>query len=240
MGTNICVKKHQINKTILSAISNLNVQRAKKIKVLDLMKNQIIEDILNGNEESALANSESYIKTENTILFYEILNSFCEQIKSKINIIEQKISIPPEMITIYASIIYAAPFCDIDEIPVLRKQIELMYGERFIKQCTTDHSNKYVHDIIKIHFCKKEISYEERIIKIESIGKLVGIKLHFSENKQKKLFEKSSKLFQESISIKDKTYNKIQQQSNETMNLKKNIMELYPSLSDFNSYMNLN
>jgi len=236
MGSHVSIKKHQINKTILSAIANLNVQRTKKLKVLALLKNQIVEEMLNKNEEAALKSSESYIKTENYILSYEVLSTFCEQIKSQINIIEQKPTIPKEMVTTYASIIYAAPLCDIDEIPVLRKQIELMYGDKFIKECISDKSNKNVHEILKMNLNKKVISHEEKIYKIQSILKQVGINYQNAEKNKQEQFPKPNKIYQENVINKDNSYN-VNRSSSEAQNNHKNPMELYPSLTDFNSYM---
>ena len=134
MGSHVSIKKHQINITLKTAISNITNKKIKRMEQIEVKKNQIVEYMLNNNETSALIKTEEMIIHENLVLCYDVLDYFCQQIQDRINILENYKEIQPDMIMTFASIIYAAPLCDIDEIPVLRKQIGLMYGDQFVKK----------------------------------------------------------------------------------------------------------
>jgi len=94
-------------------------------------------------EEKARLQTEAFIRDDILTQAYDILKLQCDLLVEKVRLIEQskKQQCPPELISSVATLIYATPFVNIKEFPLVQKQLRDKYGKDFIDDASTNKNN---------------------------------------------------------------------------------------------------
>ncbi|XP_076914457.1 uncharacterized protein LOC143573471 [Bidens hawaiensis] len=121
-------------KTCLTlAISRIKLLQNKRDTQLKLMRKEIAQFLLSGQEPIARIRVEHIIREQNIWAAYEILEMFCEFVLARIPIIESQRECPLELKEAVASIIFAAPRCsDLPDLLTVRNLFATKYGKEFI------------------------------------------------------------------------------------------------------------
>ncbi|XP_076923506.1 uncharacterized protein LOC143585639 [Bidens hawaiensis] len=121
-------------KTCLTlAISRIKLLQNKRDTQLKLMRKEIAQFLLSGQEPIARIRVEHIIREQNIWAAYEILEMFCEFVLARVPIIESQRECPLELKEAAASIIFAAPRCsDLPDLLTVRNLFATKYGKEFI------------------------------------------------------------------------------------------------------------
>ncbi|XP_051122230.1 uncharacterized protein LOC127245414 [Andrographis paniculata] len=121
-------------KTCLTlAISRIKLLQNKRDVNLKLMRKEIAEFLLAGQEAIARIRVEHVIREQNTWEAYEILELFCEFVLARVPVLESQRECPTELRESVASIIFAAPRCsDLPDLLNVRNLFAAKYGKEFI------------------------------------------------------------------------------------------------------------
>lgn len=121
-------------KTCLTlAISRIKLLQNKRDTQLKLMRKEIAQFLLSGQEPIARIRVEHVIREQNIWAAYEILEMFCEFVLARVPIIESQRECPLELKEAVASIIFAAPRCsDLPDLLTARNLFATKYGKEFI------------------------------------------------------------------------------------------------------------
>ncbi|KAK3006099.1 hypothetical protein RJ639_017422 [Escallonia herrerae] len=121
-------------KTCLNlAISRIKLLQNKRDVQLKLMRKEIAQFLLAGQEAIARIRVEHVIREQNIWAAYEILEMFCEFVLARVPILESQRDCPLELREAVASIIFAAPRCsDLPDMLQVRNLFAAKYGKEFI------------------------------------------------------------------------------------------------------------
>ncbi|KAA8529156.1 hypothetical protein F0562_034045 [Nyssa sinensis] len=121
-------------KTCLNlAISRIKLLQNKRDVQLKLMRKEIAQFLLAGQEAIARIRVEHVIREQNIWAAYEILEMFCEFVLARVPILESQRECPTELREAVASIIFAAPRCsDLPDLLHVRNLFAAKYGKEFI------------------------------------------------------------------------------------------------------------
>ncbi|KAK2971592.1 hypothetical protein RJ640_017961 [Escallonia rubra] len=121
-------------KTCLNlAISRIKLLQNKRDVQLKLMRKEIAQFLLAGQEAIARIRVEHVIREQNIWAAYEILEMFCEFVLARVPILESQRDCPLELREAVASIIFAAPRCsDLPDMLQIRNLFAAKYGKEFI------------------------------------------------------------------------------------------------------------
>ncbi|KAM7484573.1 hypothetical protein LguiA_000582 [Lonicera macranthoides] len=125
-------------KTCLNlAISRIKLLQNKRDVQLKLMRKEIAQFLLAGQEAIARIRVEHVIREQNIWAAYEILEMFCEFILARVPILESQRECPSELREAVASVIFAAPRCsDLPDLMHIRNLFAAKYGKEFIAAAT--------------------------------------------------------------------------------------------------------
>lgn len=84
-----------------------------------------------GKEEKARIRAEHMIREDFTIEAYEIIALLCDLVHERMKHLLSQDECPPDLLDSVATLLYAAPRCDISELEVVEKQFVKRYGKNF-------------------------------------------------------------------------------------------------------------
>ncbi|KAK3004381.1 hypothetical protein RJ639_019217 [Escallonia herrerae] len=121
-------------KTCLNlVISRIKLLQNKRDVQLKLMRKEIAQFLLAGQEAIARIRVEHVIREQNIWAAYEILEMFCQFVLARVPILESQRDCPLELREAVASIIFAAPRCsDLPDMLQIRNLFAAKYGKEFI------------------------------------------------------------------------------------------------------------
>ncbi|GAV89146.1 Ist1 domain-containing protein [Cephalotus follicularis] len=115
------------------AISRMKLLQNKRDLHLKLMRQEIAQFLLAGQEPIARIRVEHVIREQNIWAAYEILELFSEFVLARVPILEGQKDCPPEMREAVASIIFAAPRCsDVPDLLQIKNLFTAKYGKEFV------------------------------------------------------------------------------------------------------------
>lgn len=95
---------------------------------------QIAELLKLGKEEKARIKAEHLIRDDFTIEAYEIIALLCELVHERMKHLLSQEECPPDLLDTVATILYAAPRCQISEMVVVEKQFIKRFGKKFAEE----------------------------------------------------------------------------------------------------------
>ena len=87
-----------------------------------------------GKEEKARIKAEHLIRDDSTMEAYEIIALLCELVHERMKHLLSQDECPPDLLGTIASLLYAAPRCQISEMEVIEKQLTKRYGKQFVEE----------------------------------------------------------------------------------------------------------
>ena len=108
----------------------MNIHRQKKVNNIAKLKDQICQHLNSQNEVNAKIWCETLINDEGLVPCYDITSTMCDQVKGRLDYI-QKFGAPPDMMQTFATIIHVAPKLNVEELSLVRKQLEGLLGKEF-------------------------------------------------------------------------------------------------------------
>ena len=100
--------------------SRLNIHRGKKLGGIGKKKDDICKHLEAGQEVNAQIWAETLLHEEGMIPVMDVISTMCDQVNGRLTQIE-KFGPPKDMSTTFATIIFAAPRLDVNELLEVRK-----------------------------------------------------------------------------------------------------------------------
>ena len=100
--------------------ARLNIHRSKKLQGIAKKKDDICKHLEAGQEVNAMIWAETLIHEEGMIPVVDVISTMCDQVNGRLSQIA-KFGPPKDMNQTFATIIYAAPRLDVDELMSVRK-----------------------------------------------------------------------------------------------------------------------
>ncbi|KAF4737565.1 Vacuolar protein sorting-associated protein ist1, partial [Perkinsus olseni] len=110
------------------------LQRNKVIKSQRVAEREIAEMLRQGREEKARIKAEQLIANQKMESAYDILETHCELLFTRIQYIDQSKECPPDLICPVATLIYAEKRLTVPEMANCVRQFELKYGRTWCQQ----------------------------------------------------------------------------------------------------------
>eukprot|EP00829_Urostomides_striatus_P002708 TRINITY_DN1298_c0_g1_i1.p1 TRINITY_DN1298_c0_g1~~TRINITY_DN1298_c0_g1_i1.p1 ORF type:complete len:223 (+),score=60.62 TRINITY_DN1298_c0_g1_i1:30-671(+) len=140
MGSrNTTFNKSVLQSALRQSKARMSLHRGKKSNEIHKKERDIINYIESGNENMALICSETLINDERMILCYDILSMMCDQMLERIPLlIKMGKEMPSDMFSTMRTMVYSAERANIDELSIVRKEIQRVYGVKFAKDAEID------------------------------------------------------------------------------------------------------
>lgn len=129
--------ENKIKPQLKMAVHRFQIASNKKAALLKQNKREIASLLSMTplpKEEKARIRAEAVIRDDYTVEAYELLQLNCELLAERIKFISNTKTCPPEMKGCISTLIWAAERVDIPELLVIRKQLQLKYGSKFIRK----------------------------------------------------------------------------------------------------------
>ncbi|EER02533.1 conserved hypothetical protein [Perkinsus marinus ATCC 50983] len=110
------------------------LQRNKVIKSQRVAEREIAEMLRQGREEKARIKAEQLIANQKLESAYDILETHCELLYTRIQYIDQSKECPPDLICPVATLIYAEKRLTVPEMANCVRQFDLKYGRTWCQQ----------------------------------------------------------------------------------------------------------
>ncbi|XP_022947779.1 uncharacterized protein LOC111451538 [Cucurbita moschata] len=125
-------KASKCKKLIKQVQCRLKLLKNKKGIITKQMKEDVVQLIRNGYDQTAFSRVEQIVKDENRVAAYEILDNFCEFILLNLSYIRKHRDCPNDVNEAVSSLMFAAARCgDLPELQHIRKLFGERYGRRF-------------------------------------------------------------------------------------------------------------
>ncbi|OVA00543.1 protein of unknown function DUF292 [Macleaya cordata] len=125
-------KASKCKKLIKRVQCRLKLLRNKRYSIIRHLREDIIQLLKNGQEQSAYGRVEQLCKDQSIMAAYDLLDHFCEFIIINLPYIRQNKDCPNDINEAASSLLYAsARFGDLPELHKLRKLFGERYGHRF-------------------------------------------------------------------------------------------------------------
>ncbi|XP_031272891.1 uncharacterized protein LOC116131383 [Pistacia vera] len=132
----------------------LKLLKNKKSSIVRFIREDMAQLIQNGDEEKAFNLAEQLFKEESRMAVYELLDNFCEFIRSNLSYIRKNKDCPNDINEAVSTLIYASSRCgDLPELCKIRKLFEERYGQRFALASAELFSGNLVNCQIKEKLC---------------------------------------------------------------------------------------
>ncbi|XP_044466882.1 uncharacterized protein LOC123196818 isoform X2 [Mangifera indica] len=173
-------KASKCKKLIKQLQYRLKLLKNKSSSIGRLLREDMAQLIQNSNEQKAFNLAEQLYKEENRMAVYELLDNFCEFIRSNLSYIRKNKDCPNDINEAASSLIYASSRCgDLPELSKIRELFEERYGQRFalasaellpgnlvncqikeklcINSVSDDVKHQLMDEIVKDFYCQPEI-----------------------------------------------------------------------------------
>mmetsp|Transcript_16001 Transcript_16001/g.24812 ORF Transcript_16001/g.24812 Transcript_16001/m.24812 type:complete len:170 (+) Transcript_16001:1-510(+) len=126
-------KKSECESLIRQASARINIHRNKKINEIQKMKDDIRKHLAGGSEQNAIIWTENLLNVESFIICYDVMAILIDQFKGRLASIE-KFGVQADIEETLATIVYAAPKMEVEELMKVREQIHGLKGKDWIKE----------------------------------------------------------------------------------------------------------
>ena len=140
------------------------MENINKIKnEINSIKEEIIISLNQKDLNTSKTKMEKYLKEEDYLTVYDILNRILNNLKEKCNIIVSNKECPNELRVSLDSVIYSSNKLDIKELKEFKEKINELYGSNYINKAE-NNENKLVNEVI-FEKLKMNNNYTEQLIK---------------------------------------------------------------------------
>eukprot|EP01090_Pellita_catalonica_P019623 TRINITY_DN6741_c0_g1_i1.p1 TRINITY_DN6741_c0_g1~~TRINITY_DN6741_c0_g1_i1.p1 ORF type:complete len:895 (+),score=241.39 TRINITY_DN6741_c0_g1_i1:42-2726(+) len=117
------------------AVNRIQIHRAKKTEASNKHKREIADLLDQGKDELARVRTISVVFEDYMVEVLNTMELYCETISARIQLLGSQKSCPHELKEAVCSIIYAAPYLEVDELKQLRTGFIKKYGKKFPRDC---------------------------------------------------------------------------------------------------------
>eukprot|EP01088_Endostelium_zonatum_P003578 TRINITY_DN14775_c0_g1_i1.p1 TRINITY_DN14775_c0_g1~~TRINITY_DN14775_c0_g1_i1.p1 ORF type:complete len:963 (-),score=292.17 TRINITY_DN14775_c0_g1_i1:305-3193(-) len=117
------------------AVNRIQIHRTKKIEGCNQHKREIAGLLNEGKDELARVRTVSVIFEDYMVEVLNAIELYCETINARLQLLASQKTCPDELKEPVCSIIYAAPYVEIDELKKLRLGFIKKYGKKFPCEC---------------------------------------------------------------------------------------------------------
>ncbi|XXG71746.1 hypothetical protein AAC387_Pa07g1001 [Persea americana] len=171
-------KASKCKELIKSIRCRLKLLRSKRDTIVRQLREDVVQLLKNGQDESALTWVEQLFKNQNILAAYDLLDDCCEFIILNLPYIRRHRDFPNDLNEAVSSLIFAATLCvDLPELQLLRKLFGERYGNDFVvaavELCPGNHVNQKISENLRV----RTISYDAKLKLVAEIAKAHNLQL---------------------------------------------------------------
>ena len=143
-------KQIECKASLLASAKRAQLGRNKVMVQQKKLENEIAEYLQKGREEKARIKAESLVQLQKTETAYDILETLCELLQTRLQYISETKECPPDLITPIASCIYAAKRLQVPEFKAALKQFNAKYGVSFTRSHADNESGQVATNLVDV------------------------------------------------------------------------------------------
>ncbi|XP_040996772.1 uncharacterized protein LOC121242851 [Juglans microcarpa x Juglans regia] len=175
-------KTSKLNSLVNLAISRLAVFRKKRQVQCSNARSDVVQLLELGHHERALLRVEHVIKEQNMLDVFVMIESYCNLLIERINLIEQERVCPDELKEAISSLLYAASRCgEFPELQEIRAVLTTRYGKEFASRAIELRNNCGVNHKMILKLSTRQPSLENRMKVLKEIASENNIVLQLEE-----------------------------------------------------------
>eukprot|EP00211_Chloroparvula_japonica_P014697 CAMPEP_0119140204 /NCGR_PEP_ID=MMETSP1310-20130426/28812_1 /TAXON_ID=464262 /ORGANISM="Genus nov. species nov., Strain RCC2339" /LENGTH=255 /DNA_ID=CAMNT_0007131545 /DNA_START=26 /DNA_END=790 /DNA_ORIENTATION=- len=117
------------------ALKRIKIHRSRKAEQIKLHKREIADLLKTEKYSLARVKTSAVILEDCMIEAYNLVESHCEMILPRISSLDYAKSCPEEMRLAIGSVLYAAPYMNVEELLKVRQMFVAKFGKRFPEEC---------------------------------------------------------------------------------------------------------
>lgn len=175
-------KASRCKKLIRQVQCRLKLLRNKRDSIIRQLREDVVQLIKGGHQESALSRIEQLYKDQNIKAVYDLLDSFCEFVIINLPYIRRHRDCPNDINEAVSSLLFASARCgDLPELIKLRVLFSERYGQKFaLAAVELSHGNLVNRQMIE-NLCVKSIHDDLKLSLLKEIARDNGIRLNYPE-----------------------------------------------------------
>eukprot|EP01064_Diplonema_japonicum_P027321 TRINITY_DN3931_c2_g1_i2.p1 TRINITY_DN3931_c2_g1~~TRINITY_DN3931_c2_g1_i2.p1 ORF type:complete len:270 (+),score=51.58 TRINITY_DN3931_c2_g1_i2:79-888(+) len=137
--------KNKMKAALKMAVTRMKMQQGKKTNSIKVQRSEIANLMRDEKNESARIKVEQVMRDEYYIEAMELVVLFCDLVSSRLLLLNESRSCPPDLKESLSTIVWACPRTDgVSELIAIRKQIMLKYGQQWIEMAN-DNAERAVN-----------------------------------------------------------------------------------------------
>ncbi|KAF8033103.1 hypothetical protein BT93_D1870 [Corymbia citriodora subsp. variegata] len=165
------------------AVSRLAVLKTQRQSRLSLSRNDVLQLLQLGHHERALLRVEQVVKEQNMLDAYDLMESYCNLLMERADLIEQEKECPEELKEAISSLIYASSRCgDFPELQEIRTVFASHFGKEFVARAAELRNHCAVNLKMVTKLSTRQPSWESRVKALKEIAAENGIALHLEDD----------------------------------------------------------
>ncbi|XP_030446934.1 uncharacterized protein LOC115669903 [Syzygium oleosum] len=165
------------------AVSRLAVLRTQRQSRLSQSRHDVLQLLQLGRHERALLRVEQVIKEQNMLDAYDMMESYCNLLMERADLIEQEKECPEELKEAISSLIYASSRCgDFPELQEIRTVFASHFGREFVARAVELRNHCAVNLKMITKLSTRQPNLESKVKALKEIAAENGITLHLEDD----------------------------------------------------------
>lgn len=161
------------------AVSRLAVLKTQRQSRLSQSRHDVLQFLQLGHHERALLRVEQVIKEQNMMDAYDMMESYCNLLMERADLIEQEKECPEELKEAISSLIYASSRCgDFPELQEIRSVFASHFGKEFVARAVELRNHCTVNLKMVTKLSTRQPNWESRVKALKEIAAENSIELH--------------------------------------------------------------
>ncbi|XP_030549247.1 vacuolar protein sorting-associated protein IST1 [Rhodamnia argentea] len=179
-------RAHRVSKfkpLVNLAVSRLAVLKTQRHPRLSQSRRDVVQLLQLGHHERALLRVEQVIKEQNMLDAYDMMESYCNLLMERADLIEQEKECPEELKEAISSLIYASSRCgDFPELQDIRTVFASHFGKEFVARAVELRNHCAVNLKMITKLSTRQPNWESRVKALKEIAAENGIALHLEDD----------------------------------------------------------
>lgn len=176
-------KASRCKKLIRRVQCRLKLLRNKRESIIRQLRQDVVQLIKSGHQDSALSRIEQLYKDQNIKAVYDLLDNFCEFIIINLPYIRRHRDCPNDINEAVSSLLYASARCgDLPELIKLRVLFSERYGQKFALAAVELSLGNLVNRQMIENLCVKLIQDDLKLHLLKEVARDNGIELNYPDN----------------------------------------------------------